>query len=311
MRKDDPVTTKIAFKRPPPVSVDAGSAFACSVVAAWPPATASERTTYGVREGERTLQTGPLPQPASEDGSIALTLRAPDETGEHRLTLVLTSVTREGRDPAESTLSFTLTTVPHETSLAVWDIPSPVVRGERFEIKAGARCSSACRLARKIIEIRDETGTLTGSAPLGDTILPGTTALVFTAISLEAPRTIALHNWTASFAPSELKLAHGSATSRFSFATVAEPEHSVSVKVVRKDTKAPIAGAQVRLGLYGAETDDTGTAIMRVPKGAFPLVVARTGYKMPERTIKVAKDVRVRIAAETLPEPDPFALWSG
>ena len=50
----------------------------------------------------------------------------------------------------------------------------------------------------------------------------------------------------------------------------------MSVKVwVHAETKAPIAGAQVRLGIYGAETDAAGAAIMRVPKGAFPLVVAR------------------------------------
>ena len=77
------------------------------------------------------------------------------------------------------------------------------------------------------------------------------------------------------------------------------------MKVVHKETKAPIAGAQVRLGIYGAETDESGSAIMRVPKGAFPLVVARTGYKMPERTIKVAKDIRVRITAETLARAGP------
>ena len=260
--------------------------------------------------GRTALEAGTLPKPA-EDGSIALTLRAPDETGEHRLTFVVTSAKQEGNEPAEGALPFVLTTVPHETSLAVWDIPSPVVRNAPFEIKAGAKCSSSCALAGKIIEIRDESGTLMGSGALGETPVPGTTALSFTAIALKAPRKLALNNWTASFAPSELKLAHGSATSRFSFVTVAEPEHSVSVKVVHKETKAPIAGAQVRLGIYGAETDAAGAAIMRVPKGAFPLVVARPGYKMPQRTIKVAKDVRVRITAETLPEPDPFALWSG
>ena len=50
---------------------------------------------------------------------------------------------------------------------------------------------------------------------------------------------------------------------------------------------------------------------MRVPKGAFPLVVTRPGYKMPERKIEVAKDVRVRIAAEQLPPEDPHALRTG
>jgi hypothetical protein len=150
-----------------------------------------------------------------------------------------------------------------------------------------------------------------GSGALGDTPAPGTAALVFTTIALKAPRECALHSWTASFAPSELKLAHGRATSRFSFMTVAEPEHSVSVKVVNKETKEPIAGAQVRLGVYRAETDEAGSAEIRVPKGRFELAVMRPGYRMPERKIEVAKDVRVRISAEQLPPEDPFALWSG
>ena len=305
-----PLEIALAFDQAPPTSVDAGAAFSFSVAPVWPKEIKHDAARYALQEGERQLDSGTLPEPA-EDGNIALTLRAPDETGEHRLTLVVTSDGREGHEPAEGALPFMLTTMPHETSLAIWDIPSPVVRGEPFEIKAGAKCSSACALAGKTIEIRDGAGALMGSGALGDTIVPGTSALAFTAIRLTAPGTLGLLMWSASFAPSELKLAHGSAIARFSFTTVAEPEHSVSVKVVHKETKAPIAGAQVRLGIYGAETDASGAAIMRVPKGAFPLVVARPGYKMPQRTIKVAKDVRVRIRAETLPEPDPFALWSG
>jgi hypothetical protein len=305
-----PIAITVSFKQVPPTSVDAGAAFSFSVAPTWPKGITQEGARYALQEGERRLGSGTLPTPA-EDGNIALTLRAPDETGEHHLTLVVTSDVREEQEPAEGALPFVLTTVPHETSLAVWDIPSPVVRGEPFEIKAGAKCSSACGLAGKTIEIRDDAGILMGSGALGETILPGTSALAFTAIRLSAPGTLGLHMWIASFVPSELKLAHGGAISRFSFTTVAEPEHSVSVKVVHKETKAPIAGAQVRLGIYGAETDASGSAIVRVPKGAFPLVIARPGYKMPERTIKVAKDVHVRITAEQLPPEDPFALWSG
>ena len=301
-----PIAVALAFKEPPPSSVDAGSAFPFSVAIEWPPAMSPVGASYALRESERELETGAMPK-AADDGSIALTLCAPEETGEHHLSFILTSAKQE----AAGSLSFTLTTVPHETSLAVWDVPSPVVRDARFEIKAGAKCTSACGLGGKIIEIRDEAGELRGSGALGSTALPGTTALSFTTIALEAPRKLALHAWTASFAPSELKLAHGSATSRFTFLTVEEPAHSVSITVVQKDTKEPVAGAEVRIGVYGAQTDDTGSARVRVPKGTFPLVVARVGYRMPERKIEVAKDIRVRIAAEKLPPPDPFALWSG
>jgi len=262
-----------------------------------------------VREGERVLHEAVLPE-AVDDGSVRFTLRAPDEVGEHRLKLIVASA-ENAPQRTEGALDFVIISVPHETSLAVWDVPSPVVRNARFEIRAGAKCTSHCALAGKVIEIRDESGKVIGSGALGEGTLPGTTALAFTTIALKAPRKLALHSWTASFAPSELRLPHGSAMSRFSFVTVAEPEHSVSVMVVSKETKTPIAGAQVRLGVYRAETDAAGTAKVRVPKGAFPLVVTRPGYKMPERNVEVVKDVRVRISAEELPEQDPHALWTG
>ena len=305
-----PIAVALAFKNAPPASVDAGSAFSFSIAPVWPEGLGAEGASYVLRDGERRLSAGVLPQPNAEDGCIALTLRAPDEAGEHRLTLVVTGAKQEGQEPRQGALPFVLTTVPHETSLAVWDVPSPIVRSTRFEIKAGAKCSASCGLAGKTIEIRDESGELKGSGTLGETIVPGTTALASTMIVLKAPRKRALHNWTASFAPSELKLPHGAATSCFSFVTVSEPAHSVSVKVVHNETKAPIAGAQVRIGVYRAQTDATGSAKVRVPKGAFPLVVTRVGYKMPERNIEVAKDIRVRIAAEKLPPEDPFALWT-
>ena len=308
-KKKATVPIALAFKQAPPSAVDAGSEFSFSALLNWPEGISRHGARFLVRDGGRTLHEGALGEPTPEDGSVSLTLRAPDDVGEHRLTLILESAEEDG-ERAEGALPFVLTTLPHETSLAVWDIPSPVVRSARFEIKAGAKCSAACGLAGKIIEMRDESGKLIGSGALGETPLPGTTALFFTAIALKAPRKLALHNWTASFAPSELKLPHGGTTSRFSFITVAEPAHSVSVKVVHKETKAPIAGAQVRIGVYRAQTDASGSARVRVPKGAFPLVVTRPGYKMPERSIEVAKDIRVRIAAEKLPPEDPFALWT-
>jgi hypothetical protein len=301
-----PAEIRLALTQAPRESVDAGSAFSVSVVPTWPKGVASAGARYALRAGERAWESGALPGP-EKDGSVALLLHAPEEVGDHRLMLVVTST----KPDAEGTLSFSLRCVPHATSLAVWDVPSPVVRGAAFEITAGAKCTSACALSGKVIEIRDEDGALMGSGALGDTPAPGTTALAFTTIALQAPRNCALHSWTASFAPSELKLPHGHATSRFSFMTVAEPEHSVSVKVVNKETKEPIAGAQIRLGVYRAETDEAGTAEIRVPGGKFELAVMRPGYRMPERKIDVAKDVRLRISAEKLPPEDPFALWSG
>jgi hypothetical protein len=292
-----------------PQTVYAGAAYALLALVQWPDGVARAGARFLIKDGKRTINEGALPEPAPDDGSLTLALRAPDEVKEHRLSLTVASALGE-RERAEGVLPFVLKTIPHDTSLAVWDIPSPIVRGAKFELKAGAKCAASCRLASKIVEIRDETDRVLGSGALGGAVFEGTSALYFTTIELKAPRKLGLTEWAASFAASELKLPHGSATSRFSFVTVAEPEHAVSVKVVNKETKAPIAGAQVRIGVYRAVTDESGAAKVAVPKGKFPLIVTRPGYAMPERNINVAKDIRVRITAEKLPEADPFALWT-
>ncbi|MGH7555371.1 MAG: carboxypeptidase regulatory-like domain-containing protein [Longimicrobiales bacterium] len=306
-KRRPPLEIVITLKTALP-AVYAGAAYALSLVVKWPEGVAREAASFLVKDGKRTIDEGTLPE-AATDGSVAFALRAPDEVKEHHLSVVVASAAGDG-ERAEGVLPFVLKTLPHDTSLAVWDIPSPIVRGAKFELKAGAKCAASCGLGGKVIEIRDEAEKVIGSGALGDAVLEGTSALHFATIALKAPRKVGLTEWTASFAPSELKLPHGGATSRFSFVAVAEPEHAVSVKVVNKETKAPIAGAQVRVGVYRAVTDESGAAKVAVPKGKFPLIVTRPGYAMPERNINVAKDVRVRITAEKLPEADPFALWT-
>jgi hypothetical protein len=185
-----------------------------------------------------------------------------------------------------------------------------MVRGASFEVKIGGKCSASCRLGGSTVEICDEAGQVVGKAVLRDTTLPETTGLYWTGVSLKAPRKIKMNTWTARFLPAGLKPAHGGTLSRFSFVTVAEPENSVFVKVVDKKTKAPIANAQVRLGIYRAVTNEKGAAKIMIPSGEFSLIVTRAGYEMTERRIAVSKDVRVRIPAQKLPEEDPFAVWT-
>lgn len=298
-----PLSIGLAFKEALAESVDAGAEFSFSVALSWPQGTARDGVSYRVRDGEKIIRSGELPK-AAEDGSIAFALTAPAQIGEQRWTLVV------GNEHAEGTLPLRFTTVPHATSLAVWDNPSPVVRGAAFEVKVGAKCSASCGLGGRKIEIRDEADKLMAAGALGDATWPGTASLYWTELRLKAPRKLGLHSWTVRFAPAELALPHGGASSSFSFVTVAEPEHSVSVKVVDKKTKAPVANAQVRLGFYRAVTDERGSAKISVPKGEFPLVVTRAGYEAPERSVAVAKNLRIRIAAEALPEEDPFGAWT-
>lgn len=300
-KNDAPRLIALAFKMPPPETVDAGAEFSFAVTAT---RLEGKNATFLVREGDKIIRSGPLPS-TSANGEIELKVNAPEDVGRHTLTLEVRS-----EDEAKGSLAFAIATVPHETSLAAWDIPSPVVRGTRFALKVGAKCTSSCALQGKAVEIRDEKGKLMASGALGDATWEGTTALYWATVSAKAPKKLGLHAWQVGFSGAELKLPHGAATARFSFVTVREPEHSVRVTVVDKTTKAPIKGAQVRLGLYRAITGENGQVRLKVSKGEFPLIVTHARYEMPEARVAVSKDVRVKVAAEAIPEEDPFAIWT-
>src|SRR6266849_175033 len=81
-------------------------------------------------------------EPATHDAEInetkTITLMSPQRVGEHAWSVVFPPHEIEGVLHEQSTLPISVRTTPHTTSLAVWDIPSPVVMGDRFEIKVGA-----------------------------------------------------------------------------------------------------------------------------------------------------------------------------
>ena len=202
-------------------------------------------------------------------------------------------------------------TEPHETSLAVWDNPSPVVIGERYGLKVAARCTAGCVLAGKPIEIRDEAGERVAGAVLGDTPLPGTTALYWTDIGVVAPVEPGVFSWSLHFPAADRPLPHRASSCSFTFVVVPPPEHFVAVKVVERDTEAPIHDAHVRLGVYRASTDATGLARFAVAGAEHRLFVSKPGYEVPERTIDVTKKGHVQVEAAVLPVDDPDAYWQG
>src|SRR5438046_935665 len=77
----------------------------------------------------------------------------------------------------------------HDTSLAVWGVPSPIVIDHPFRIHVGATCSAGCDLKGKEIQICDETGASIALGNLGETPWNGTRALYWTEADLVAPAT--------------------------------------------------------------------------------------------------------------------------
>ena len=134
----------------------------------------------GGRVGLPTLPTTPTKRRNSPSGPRT-------EVGEYSWTLVFPKHEAEGVVHEEGSLPITVKTLAHDTSLAVWGVPSPIVIDHPFRIHVGATCSAGCDLKGKEIQICDETGASIARGNLGETPWDGTRALYWTEVDLVAP----------------------------------------------------------------------------------------------------------------------------
>jgi hypothetical protein len=242
-------------------------------------------------------------------GASEVTLVVPAEVGEHVWRIRLPA--HDGCDIQcdDHTLSVAIHAKPHTSSLAVWAIPSPATAGEPFAIKVGAKSSGDCHLAGRRIEVRDAAGAVVASGRLGDTPWPGTSALFWTELQLLAPTQPGLATYAAQFDAAEMDLPHEGACSSFTVAVTEPPAHLLTVKVIAKETAAPIEDAQIRLGPHRAATNPAGLAEVRMPKGRYELFVWKAGYDAPTVPLEIDADAFVQVEALAQPEDDPDARW--
>lgn len=302
----------LELKEPVPEAVDTGTDLSFAVVVAAPHGCSLRGTPFKVVESGRVLLAGELSGPTgSHPETVDICVAAPPHVGEFTWAFVVPARKIEDVLYEEASLSFSFKTRAHETTLAVWDNPSPVVGGGRFSVKVGAKCAVGCPLEGRAFEMRDQNGATTARGTLGTSPWPGTTALYWTLVDLEAPAEEGRFSWTLTFPPTDLPLPHGGASASFSFTTTRPPEHSVCVTIVEKDTGTPVRDARVRLGVHRGATDETGRARFAVPAGTHRLSVWKAGYDTPESTVQVTKDEELGISMTALPEEDPFTFWRG
>jgi hypothetical protein len=189
--------------------------------------------------------------------------------------------------------------------VAVWDLPTPVVIGQRFSAKIGVTCSAECRLTGKLVEVRNEAGTRVGEGSLGDAPWPGTRALYWAEVFLEAPPREGSFTWSVGPVAPERGSSHGPSSAVVSFCAVGPPEHTVAVEVVQDDTGDPIDRVEVCMGIYRASTDDRGIARFELPSGEFDLIACKPGFATDPATVDVIGDLEVRIEARYVPQTDP------
>jgi hypothetical protein len=200
----------------------------------------------------------------------------------------------------------TETTKGDAISLAVWDVPMPVVAGEAFAIKVGARSASGRTVAGGRIEVRDAIGAVVASGTLGKAPWPGTEALYWAALNVPAPREQHVAEYAVGFVANPEPDA---AATWFSVAAAAKPEHTVTVKVTAQNTKVALGDVEIRLGAFHARTDASGQAELKVCTGEYQLQLWRNAHLTPHKQIVINSDVSVELTMVHVPEEHPDARW--
>jgi len=306
-----PHTTTVALSRPLDPEVDAGTEIVLKVKVSCPHGCDLRgRAVEVVASDGAVVGTSRLAEFADHDNETTeFAFTAPQEVGEYSWTVVFPKGQAEDLEHDEGLLPITVRTLAHDTSLAVWGVPSPIVIDHPFRIQVGATCSAGCDLAAREIEIVDENGVCIAHAKLGATPWDGTRALYWTEVDLVAPAKNGPTTRSIVFAPTELRLPHGGASARFGFETVKPPQYSVAVEVVQQDSGTPVEDAQVRLGVYFAHSDSNGVARVAMPEGTYSLDVLKTGFETPSRVLDVREDVTVKVEVVVVPAEHPDAYW--
>ena len=238
-----------------------------------------------------------------------LSAKAPVAAGHYTWSAVSPAFVKAGVSYPEgsSTISFTVT--PHTTNVVAWDIPPTIVVGEKFRMKVGIKCSRQCRLANTQFAIYDHEGSHLATGTLSGDLWPGTTALYFAEVEVEAPATEGLYTWSVKGPSTALgtspqsdgEIAHAEAAVSFGVRVVSHPEYVVRVETIDMENQTPLSGARVVMHPYNATTDERGIAEVRVAKGAYKLFVSQTRYVTFGLPVEVTADMTAR--AELYLEP--------
>ena len=185
------------------------------------------------------------------------------------------------------------TAVRHEASLAVWNLPSPVVIGRSATLKIGISCPWGCVLAGTTIEIRDQHGALLGSGVIGSEPWPGSTALYWVEIDAVAPDVEGAHAWSVHGIP--IDSAHDPLNGIVRVIASRPPEHRLSIEVIEHGTGVPLGDVELRVGAFRATTNEAGRAHVDVPGGAYDVHAWKMGHDLLSTTTHVAGDAAIQL----------------
>lgn len=201
----------------------------------------------------------------------------------------------------ECLVRFSFQVLPHETSLAVWDTPSPAILERKSSLKVGAKCSAGCNLAGENIEIQDQEGKLVATGTLADPPWPGSQGLYWQEIPFQAPGQEGYYSWKAQFRGLTKAVLHQESVITFGFQALRPPEYRLSIEVVDRETKVPIGDAFVAANTFRTYTDAQGQAILEITGGAYEIYVWRDGYLAWETTLEISADTEIQAKLSVAP----------
>lgn len=202
----------------------------------------------------------------------------------------------------EASVLFTFTVKKlHVTSMAVWDVVSPVVAKDSMKFKVGVKCSADCQLTDQWIRIYDQDNIKVATAQLGDKPWEDTGGLYWAEVELPAPAEEGFYNWQVKFLEPCLEIPHKETETSFSFRVVNPPECTINVEVLDRADKSPIQGASIILNPYRGLTNELGKARLEVTKGEYMLNVAGlSSYESYQTKITINEDICVQVELEGL-----------
>jgi hypothetical protein len=198
----------------------------------------------------------------------------------------------EQRSPGEAVAS-----EPHARHVVVWDVPTAIDARATFRFKVGVRCALACRADDWSVEIRDAGGHTLASTALSEAPWPGTGALHFAELKIDAPGEEGLHGWQAcvpAISTQRRDAGHAAASAGFNVRVVPAAQCRLEVIAVDAKSRTPVEGARVVVHPYRASTDEDGVAELRVPKGEYRVFVSGRSYLPFRSDSRVDADTTIR-----------------
>lgn len=238
-----------------------------------------------------------------------ITVTAPATPGNYEWTATVPAFETDTDEYAETSAPIHLEVNVYNTHVLVWDIPPTIVASETFRLKVGMRSSSGGSVAGRAGSVVDHNGSEVAAFAVGDETRPGTDALYFAELALQAPAETDQYEWRVTVPASDDQPPHREGSATFKLRVVPRPDSLVTIEVVERENETPIKGCTVVMHPYRALTDERGVAQLRVPNGTYSVVVSGKRHIAARRTLEVQGDTNSRAALDFDREPTEAEIW--